>query len=118
MTRNVKRVQIAGSWCGLSARRRFALDKKRSLCIVRRMSSPPNRIAQLREASGLLRVDVAAKLRVGEVTVVRWENGTSGVPDRHKLALAEMFGVSVIWLMGWEDHGSNGGSGESEEDAA
>lgn len=65
-------------------------------------SKRPNRIAKLRRMSGLERVDVAARLRVSERTVYRWERGETQVPDEFKLELAEMFAVSVPWLMGWE----------------
>jgi transcriptional regulator with XRE-family HTH domain len=75
------------------------------------MSSPANRIASCREASGLKRIDVAAQLRVGEVTVARWETGKSGIPDHHKLSLSELFGVSVPWLMGWTDGANGNGDG-------
>jgi DNA-binding transcriptional regulator YiaG len=74
---------------------------------------PPNRIASLRAASGLSRPDVAARLGLkSERTVYRWEIGESGVPDASKLALAELFGVSVAWVMGWEDGGDGDGGRE------
>lgn len=74
---------------------------------------PSNRIASLRTASGLSRPDVAARLGLkSERTVQRWENGETGIPDRYKLLLAEMFGVSPAWLMGWSDgNGDNGDGG-------
>jgi transcriptional regulator with XRE-family HTH domain len=73
---------------------------------------PTNRIASLRAASGLTRTQVAARLGLkSERTVYRWETGGSGIPDSSKFALAEMFGVSVPWLMGWEDEGNGDGGG-------
>ncbi len=42
-------------------------------------------------------------MRVSERTVYRWEAGEVAIPDQKKLDLADLFGVSVIWLMGWED---------------
>jgi DNA-binding transcriptional regulator YiaG len=69
----------------------------------------PNRIAEAREKSGLKRYDVAARLRVSENTVYNWETGrVDTVPDKHKLALAEMFGCSVAWLMKFPDRPANG----------
>lgn len=77
-----------------------------------------NRLTALREAADLLPVDVASRLRVTERTVYRWERGESAIPDRHKLSLAEMFGVSVSWLMRWEDNGNGNGDGGRQERAA
>lgn len=54
---------------------------------------------------GLTQTDVAERLGVSTVSVSRYERGLIGIPDRHKLALAEMFGVHVVYLMGWEDNG-------------
>lgn len=70
---------------------------------------PTNRIATLRRAAGMLQVDIASRLRVSERTVDRWERGQVQIPDRQKLALAEVFGVGVSFLMGWDD-GANGTS--------
>jgi DNA-binding transcriptional regulator YiaG len=82
--------------------------------VCRIVSLPPNRIAQLRNASGLSRTDVAARLGLkSERTVYRWETGESSVPDPTKLELAQMFGVSVSWLLGWED-GDDGGGGQRQ----
>lgn len=77
----------------------------------------PNRLTALREAADLLPVDVASRLRVTERTVYRWERGESAIPDRHKLALAELFGVSVAWLMRWEDQGNGNGDGGQRQAA-
>ena len=62
-----------------------------------------NRVEKFRERSGLSRAEVAARLGVGEYTVRRWERGQQ-IPDAKKLELAALFGgVSVPYLMGWED---------------
>jgi DNA-binding transcriptional regulator YiaG len=71
---------------------------------------PPNRIAELRGAADMTRADLAARLGLkSERTVYRWETGESGVPDATKIELARMFGVSVAWLMAWEDEDNGGG---------
>ena len=82
-----------------------------------RIVLPPNRIAQLRAASGLTRPDLAAKLGLeAERTITRWETGETGIPDHRKFQLAEMFGVSVAWMMGWEN-GDDGDGGRQAEAA-
>lgn len=72
-----------------------------------------NRVAELRQAQvpPMSPTGLADRLGVRERTVYRWERGESGIPDEKKLALAELFGVSVLWLMGWEEEG-NGGNGQ------
>jgi transcriptional regulator with XRE-family HTH domain len=77
------------------------------------MSSMPNRLARLREIQGLSRTDIASRLGVkSERTVYRWERGETPIPDDHKLALADLFGVSVTWLMGWDNHDNGNGHQE------
>lgn len=76
-----------------------------------------NRLTELMQAAGLNKTQVAAQLGVGEVTVRRWQRGDTGIPDRQKLALADLFGVSVTWLMGWEDL-PNGDGNDGERVAA
>jgi transcriptional regulator with XRE-family HTH domain len=73
---------------------------------------PTNRIASLRAASNLSRSDIAARLGLkSERTVYRWETGESSIPDAMKFQLAEMLGVSVAWMMGWEGEGNGDGGG-------
>lgn len=71
-----------------------------------------NRLAEIREAQDLLQSELAGRLRVDQSTVWRWERGAP-IPDRRKLQLAEMLGVSVARLMGWPE-----GSPPSAADAA
>lgn len=59
------------------------------------------------------RTQVAAELGVSERTVYRWETGETSVPDDQKLALSELFGVSVPWLMGWVGLPENGNDAKS-----
>ncbi len=65
---------------------------------------PPNRLRELRRAADLKLYDLSAQLRVDTSTISRWEKGSGPIPDPAKLALAEIFGVSVAHLMGWEQH--------------
>lgn len=70
---------------------------------------PRNRITLLRNTQGLKPVDIASRLGVTERTAWRWERGEVQIPDDKKLALAELFGVTVGFLMGWpEDNGDDG----------
>lgn len=71
-----------------------ALDKPNRL--------PANRLAELRLASGMKRVDIAAHVDRDPQTLWRWEKGESQIPDEAKQLLADLFGVSISWLMGWE----------------
>lgn len=64
------------------------------------------RLQELREARGEQRTEIATLCRVGERTVQRWEEGATGIPDHHKLTLADYFGVSVEHLMGWDCTGA------------
>jgi transcriptional regulator with XRE-family HTH domain len=62
---------------------------------------PANRLRELREARDLKLYDLAARFRVDPSTVYRWE--TVRVPDEAKLQLAEFYGVTVAYLMGWPE---------------
>lgn len=64
---------------------------------------PKNRIEMLRNQAELKRVDIASRLGVVEMTVMRWERGDTQIPDQQKLALAQMFNVSVPFLMNWPE---------------
>lgn len=61
-----------------------------------------NRIRELRTARQLKQYDLAAELRVDQSTVARWERNVGSIPDDKKLALAQLFEVSVEHLMGWD----------------
>lgn len=45
---------------------------------------------------------MAGALKVDQSTVWRWEK-TGRVPDDRKFQLAEMYGVTVSYLMGWAE---------------
>lgn len=62
----------------------------------------PNRIRELRETNELERYDLAARIRVDQATIGRWETGAT-IPDNRKRQLAELFGVSRAHLMGWDE---------------
>lgn len=62
----------------------------------------PNRLAQLRKERGLKLVEVAAHVNKDQSVVYRYERGTVQIPDDVKGELAEFFGVSRAYLMGWD----------------
>ena len=70
-----------------------------------------SRIESLRNASGLTRAQLADRLGVHARTIYRYERGDVQIPDEQKLEMARIFGgVSVPYLMGWEnDHPGGGG---------
>jgi transcriptional regulator with XRE-family HTH domain len=63
----------------------------------------PNRLRELREAHGLKLYDISVNVRVDPATISRWETGKSQIPDDAKAQLAEMFGVTRAYLMGWDE---------------
>lgn len=74
-----------------------------------------NRLQDLRERQDWSRRELADRLRpqprgalLHERTIGRWETGKSNIPDGRKAELADLFGVSISHLMGWDDDGANG----------
>jgi transcriptional regulator with XRE-family HTH domain len=77
--------------------------------------APSNRLTILRQANKWSQRELAQRLapkpngqHLHERTICRWEAGESQIPDERKAELADVFGVSVAWLMGWEGNGGNG----------
>jgi transcriptional regulator with XRE-family HTH domain len=62
-----------------------------------------NRIRMLRVMAKMSEADVASRVGVTENAVRRWETGQHGITDDNKLKLAELFDVSVPFLMGWPE---------------
>lgn len=61
-----------------------------------------NRLLDLRRAAQMTQRQVAESVGVNRTTVCRWEAGAVPIPDRHKVALAALFGVSAAHLMCWD----------------
>jgi transcriptional regulator with XRE-family HTH domain len=78
---------------------------------------PENRIRELRDEHGMSQAALAGHMEVDGSTVSRWERGKQPIPDVAKVRIAELFGVSVPWLMGWTD-GPENGNGERTPVAA
>ena len=65
-------------------------------------SNRPNRLRELREAAGLSRRRLSVELDIDSSTIFRWERGERNIPDPQKLWLAQRFGVTRAYLMGWD----------------
>lgn len=62
-----------------------------------------NRLRELRKAADTKLYEVAAVVRADTSTIHRWETGQSPIPDESKAQLAELFGVTRAYLMGWDE---------------
>lgn len=60
-----------------------------------------NRIAELRQERQWSRTELAAKVGVSEKVMYRWETGATPVPADSIPVMADIFGVSVVTVMGW-----------------
>ncbi len=58
------------------------------------------RIRQLREEQGMRQYELAAKMGVRQSSVHKWENGKGYPTFENLLALANLFGVSMDYIMG------------------
>lgn len=62
-----------------------------------------NRVKELRKAAGLTQERLARDLYVGQTAVSQWETGKNDPdPDKAK-ELADLFGVSMEYLLGYSD---------------
>lgn len=61
------------------------------------------RLKELRKACGQSRESIADMAGVDCATVESWERGSSPIPDELIAYFAERIGVSVAFLMRWED---------------
>lgn len=66
-------------------------------------TTAPNRLAELRRQRNLRLVQVAAVADKDQSTVYRYEQGLTPVPDDVKAILAEFYGVTRAYLMGWDE---------------
>ena len=67
-----------------------------------------NNLRNLREQKNLPLVEVAEKIGVSKLTVLRWEHGTNQISMGKAKKLAEYFGVSVGYLLGLDTPAKNG----------
>lgn len=62
-----------------------------------------NRLKEIREKQGVERSEIADMLLVSLKTIQRWEKGESQIKPDKAQALADFFGVSVGYLLGFTD---------------
>ena len=67
-----------------------------------------NNLRNLRELKNLTLVEVAEKIGVSKLTVLKWEHGTSEISIGKAKKLAEYFGVSVGYLLGLDTPAKDG----------
>lgn len=73
------------------------------------------RIVELRIKNNMTQLEMGEKLNYSDKAISKWERGES-LPDVFVLKkMSEMFGVSVGYLIGEEDHAGEQGGAEPEE---
>ena len=60
-----------------------------------------NRFASLVDESEKTTIDLAKELHVSNQTISAWKNGTRSPKEPTIIAIADHFGVTVEWLMGF-----------------
>lgn len=63
-----------------------------------------NRLKELRKEKKLTQKELADKINVSKITVLRWENGERQIKPEKAEKLANFFGVSIAHLLGYEDN--------------
>lgn len=63
-----------------------------------------NRLKELRKAKKLTQQELAEKTDIPYRTLQRWENGESQIKPEKAKKLADYFGVSVGYLLGYDDN--------------
>ncbi|HGA1223336.1 TPA: helix-turn-helix domain-containing protein, partial [Streptococcus suis] len=62
-----------------------------------------NKLKTLRKENNLTQEELAKKIGVNLRTLQKWENGESSIRTKNAEKLAKHFGVSVGYLLGYED---------------
>ena len=63
-----------------------------------------NRLKELRKQKGLSQKEIAKEMSISEKTLSRWENGESQIKPEKAKQLADYFGVSVGYLLGYSEY--------------
>ena len=63
-----------------------------------------NRLKELRKQKGLTQQGLADEISVSKITVLRWENEERQIKPEKAQQLADYFGVSVGYLLGYESN--------------
>lgn len=66
-----------------------------------------NRLKELRTEKGLTQQELADKIGVSKLTILRWEQGQRDIKSDKAQQLADYFGVSVGYLLGYSDYKSH-----------
>ena len=61
-----------------------------------------NRLKQLRKLRKMTRVELAEKLGVTKLTILNWEHGTHEIKGSNAKKLADLFDVSIPYLLGYD----------------
>lgn len=67
-----------------------------------------NRLKELRHEKKLTQEELAGKIGVSKITILRWENGERQIKPDKAQALADYFEVTVAYLLGYSDFKENG----------
>lgn len=62
-----------------------------------------NRLKELRKEKKLTQEELAKEIGVSKITILRWENGERQIKPEKAQQLADYFGVSVGYLLGYEE---------------
>ncbi|HIH7927752.1 TPA: helix-turn-helix domain-containing protein, partial [Streptococcus suis] len=63
-----------------------------------------NRLKELRKEKKLTQEELASEIGVSKITILRWENGERQIKPDKAQALADHFGVSVGYLLGYSEN--------------
>lgn len=63
-----------------------------------------NRLKELRQEKKLTQEELASEIGVSKITILRWENGERQIKPDKAQKLADYFGVSVGYLLGYESN--------------
>ena len=63
-----------------------------------------NRLKELRKEKKLSQKEIAKEMSISEKTLSRWENGESQIKQEKAKQLADIFGVRVGYLLGYNDN--------------
>ena len=61
-----------------------------------------NRIKELRKRERLTQQELAKKIKTGQSNISNWENGSHKINSYRSKQLADFFGVSIPYLMGYD----------------
>ena len=63
-----------------------------------------NRLKELRKEKGLTQIELANMVNVSKITILRWENGERQIKQEKAQQLADFFGVTEGYLLGYTNN--------------